>query len=264
MMELSPEERASGHLHPKSLSAAIQQLQLNGYVVIERVLSADFVAQVHKEHEIIFNRYLKNPDPTFGKNHYRTYLPFRAPFCDERIVANAFALPILDALLGMNYLCHYLASNTCTSGSELQPPHSDIYPLFPGSDVKPPPYHMVVNFPLVDVTDENGPIEFWAGGTHYSTYSMEEITRLAPTVPSQYATMPAGSLFIRDGRMWHRGTQNLSPYPRPNIALVYTRPWLDAGSRRIGIPQKTYDGLSERAKAIFKQEHIGGALDEIP
>jgi hypothetical protein len=65
---------------------------------------------------------------------------------------------------------------------------------------------------------------------------------------------------VRDGRMWHRGTPNRSNAPRPNLALVYNRPWLNV-SGRIGIPQDIYDSLSERSKTIFRDERIGAALD---
>lgn len=262
-MKLSAEELKKGQLTLDTLSQALTLIQVNGYVVFDKVLPDDFIEELHANHQQIFDRYLQNPDPTFGKNHYRTYLPFRKPFSDERMIANTFVTPILNSLLGNDFMCHYLASNTCIPESELQPPHSDVYQLFPGSDIKTPPYHMVVNIPLVDITEENGPIEFWAGGTHLNTFDMDGIAALAPFMPSEYATMPAGSLFIRDGRMWHRGTENKSNAPRPNIALVYTRPWVDVGPRRIGIPQDIYDGLSDRARTIFRNEHIGGELDEI-
>ncbi len=262
-MKLSADELASGQLSLDTYSQALTLIKVNGYVIFERVLPDDLIDSLFNEHQTIFDKYLENPDPTFGKNHYRTYLPFRAPFADERVIANPFVLPILNDLLGKDYVCHYLASNTCIPGSEFQPPHADVYSLFPETDIKPPPYHMVVNIPLVDITEENGPIEFWSGGTHLNTFGMDKIEALAPMMQSQMATMPAGSLFIRDGRMWHRGTENKSDAPRPNLALVYTRPWVDAGSRRIGIPQGSYDNLSDHARSIFRQENIGGALDEI-
>lgn len=262
-MKLSTEELSSGQLHLDTLSQALTLIKVNGYVVFESAVPDDLVKSLYDDHQRIFEKYLENPDPTFGKNHYRTYMPFREPFADERIVANSFVIPILNSLIGNDFVCHYLASNTCINGSELQPPHSDVYPLFPGTDIKPPPYHMVVNIPLVDITEDNGPIEYWAGGTHLNTFGMEEIAALAPFMASEKATMPAGSLFIRDGRMWHRGTENKSPEPRPNLALVYTRPWVDVGPRRIGIPQENYDKLSDRARTIFRQEYIGGELDEI-
>jgi len=262
-MQLSADEINSGQLSLDTLAEALTLIKVNGYVVFENALPDDLIEELFTEHQKIFDTYLENPDPTFGKNHYRTYMPFRAPFNDERVIANSMVVPILNDLLGKDFVCHYLASNTCIPGSELQPAHSDVYPLFPDTDIKPPPYHMVVNIPLVDITVENGPIEFWAGGTHLNTFPMDRIQALAPIMQSQYATMPAGSLFIRDGRMWHRGTQNNGNAPRPNLALVYTRPWVDVGPRRIGIPQDIYDNLSDRARSIFRLEDIGGELDEL-
>lgn len=262
-MKLSPEEIEKGQLNLDTMTQALTLIKVNGYVVFESVLPEDFIEELYTEHQRIFDKYLENPDPTFGKNHYRTYLPFRMPFADERVIANTLVIPLLNSLLGKDFVCHYLASNTCIPGSEFQPAHSDVYPLFPGTDIKPPPYHMVVNIPLVDVTEENGPVEFWAGGTHLNTFGVEEIEALAPMMASQRGTMPAGSLFIRDGRMWHRGTENKSDAPRPNLALVYNRPWLNGGTKRIGIPQENYDGLSDRARTIFREENIGGELDEI-
>ncbi len=73
--------------------------------------------------------------------------------------------------------------------------------------------------------------------------------------------MPAGSILIRDGRMWHRGTLNRSDAARPNIALVYSRPWMLAPTRQIGIPQERYDGLSEGARGYFRMEAIGSPVD---
>lgn len=257
-MKISADEIQNGQLSLDTHMQVLTLIKVNGYVVLENVLPEDLLESLFKEHQNIFDEYLKNPDPTFGTNHYRTYMPFRPPFADERVIAHPFVIPLLNALLGNDFVCHYLASNTCLPGSDFQPPHSDVYPLFPGTDIKPPPYHMVVNIPLVDITAENGPIEFWAGGTHLNTFGMEEVAALAPLMQSQMGIMPAGSIFIRDGRMWHRGTQNKSDSPRPNLAMVYTRPWVDVGPRRIDISQEVYDGLSDRTRSIFRQENIGG------
>lgn len=262
-MRLTPDEIEKQQLSFDTLTQALKLMRVNGYVIFESVLPEDLIENLYRDHQQVFDKYLENPDPTFGKNHYRTYLPFRPPFCDERVIANTLVIPILNDLLGKDFVCHYLASNTCISGSEYQPPHADTHQLFPGSDIKPPAYHVVVNIPLVDVTEENGAMEIWGGGTHLNTFGVEEIEALAPFMPSQRATMPAGSIMVRDGRMWHRGTENQSADPRPMLAMVYTRPWVDAGARRIGIPQTIFDTLSDRARAIFKHEHIGGELDEI-
>jgi hypothetical protein len=56
------------------------------------------------------------------------------------------------------------------------------------------------------------------------------------------------------------GTPNRSDQLRPNMALIYSRPWLSVNYPKIGIPQETFDGLGERAKRLFRLENIGGPL----
>jgi ectoine hydroxylase-related dioxygenase (phytanoyl-CoA dioxygenase family) len=122
-----------------------------------------------------------------------------------------------------------------------------------------PAYSVVVNIPLVDFTPENGPLEIWPGGTHLMPGKVD-MAELAPAMRSEPVLMPAGSLLIRDMRMWHRGTPNRSDHLRPNMALIYSRPWLSVNYPKIGIPQETFDGLGERAKRLFRLENIGGPL----
>jgi hypothetical protein len=64
--------------------------------------------------------------------------------------------------------------------------------------------------------------------------------------------MPAGSMLLRDLRVWHRGTPNRSVRSRPNLALVYTRPWYRFEQPPIEIPESAYCRLSDRARAMFR------------
>ena len=103
----------------------------------------------------------------------------------------------------------------------------------------------------------NGPLEIWPGGTHSmpAGINMQEI---APQMHSELALMPAGSLLIRDLRMWHRGTPNRSNAPRPNMAMIYARQWMKTNYPPINIQHLTYQQLSARAQNLFRYEHIGG------
>jgi ectoine hydroxylase-related dioxygenase (phytanoyl-CoA dioxygenase family) len=263
MIKLTPEERRSNTLNPETLQNAVNQVRANGYVVLESVLSADFVETLRADYMQIYDEALKTaPEKTFGNKHYRLYLPFRPPFTDDRIINSPFALPVFEALLGPEMVCHYFATNTCAPGSDYQPVHADTFNLYPEHQVVVPPFMMVLNIPLVDTTEENGPMDMWSGGSHLMNVPRDQIATLAETMHKEPGTMPAGSIMIRDGRMWHRGTRNQSNAPRPNIAIVYTRPWLAAGPKRIGIPQATFDNLPERLQSIYRSNHIGAPLDE--
>jgi hypothetical protein len=84
-----------------------------------------------------------------------------------------------------------------------------------------------------------------------------DIQGLAPRMHAETVLMPAGSLLLRDMRMWHRGTPNRSDEVRPNLALIYSRPWLKTHYPAINIPRETYDALGERARHLFRFENIG-------
>lgn len=254
-MRLSPAELASHTLQPETLQFALQAIKVNGYIVLEEVLPPDFIVALRTEFMRVFGEHTARVDPNRGAHRYQMHLPFRAPFNDESIIANPLALALIDELLGGDEVCHYFASDTAMPGSDYQPVHSDIHLLFPETALSLPAYSIVLNVPLVDFREDNGPVEIWPGGTHLmpGTANLKE---LAPTMHSEPVLMPAGSLLIRDMRMWHRGTPNRSAETRPNLALIYSRPWLKTKYPPIDIPAATYESISERAKQLFRFEKI--------
>lgn len=260
---ITDDERSSGGLHAETLRLALQKMRVDGYVLFENVLPPDLLRQLQQQFMRVFENYVTRTDPNRGANRFQMHLPFVAPFIDASIIANPLALPIIEGLLGTDAVCHYFASDTPLHGSDYQQVHSDIALLFPETLLSLPAYSVVVNIPLVDFREDNGPLEIWPGGTHHFPGGTD-IQALAPTLHSETVLMKAGSLLIRDMRMWHRGTPNRSQEPRPNLALIYSRPWLKTHYPPIDIPRDTYDGLSERARHLFRFENIGGAPINLP
>jgi hypothetical protein len=256
-MQLTQAELDANALDPETLRLAVQQVRVNGYVVFEGALPDDVVDELHEDFMRLFHEYRTATDDNRGANRYQMHLPFAAPFNAPEIVTSPFALPVIKALLGDDCVCQYFASDTALPGSEYQRVHSDIHKLFPGMPVAPPTFATVLNVPLVDFTEDNGPVEIWPGGTHLMPEDAN-MHELAETMDSKPVIMPRGSLLIRDIRMWHRGTPNRSDAPRPNMAMIHARHWLRTSYPSIGIPQETYDGVSEDGQRLFRLENIGG------
>jgi len=263
-MQLTPQELESGRLSPATRDLAIAQVRNNGYVLFERVLPPTLVAEMHAGFTALLEAHVQRADPNRGAKRYQMHVPFAPPFSDERIIASPFVLPIVEALVGEDCICHYLASDTPLPGSDYQTVHPDIYQLFPENSAVLPPYSIVVNIPLVDAREDNGPLEIWPGGTHHYVAQPAQVATLAAEMQSVRVIMPAGSIVIRDSRMWHRGTPNRSSAPRPNFTLIYSRFWLRLRYRPIPIPQSTYDKLSPRAQRLFRLEDIGTTVDAQP
>ena len=256
-MHLTPQELEDGQLSTATREFAIAQVRNNGYVLFERVLASDLVAEMHAAFTRLLESHIEEADANRGVNRYQMHTPFVPPFNDERLIASPFVVPIVEPLLGEDCICHYLASDTALPGSDYQAVHPDIYQLFPERSAVLPPYSIVVNIPLVDVREDNGPLEIWPGGSHHYVADPGQVAGLAAEMQSLRVLMPAGSIVIRDSRMWHRGTPNRSTAPRPNFTMIYSRFWLKLRYRPIPIPQAAYDALSPRAQRLFRLEDIG-------
>jgi ectoine hydroxylase-related dioxygenase (phytanoyl-CoA dioxygenase family) len=243
-------------LSSAKLDLAVESVRNNGYVLFERLLPQDLVTEMRESFTRLLESHVSQTDPNRGANRYQMHLPFEPPFSDERVVANPVILSIIEALLGEDCICHYLASDTALPGSEYQAVHPDIYQLFPEQRTVTPPYSIVVNVPLVDATEDNGPLEIWPGGTHHYVAGPSHVPVLAASMQSQRVLMRAGSVLIRDSRMWHRGTPNRSNAARPNFTLIYSRFWLKLRYRPIPISREAYAALSPRAQRLFRLENI--------
>jgi ectoine hydroxylase-related dioxygenase (phytanoyl-CoA dioxygenase family) len=255
-VKLSPEECSNLKLDPETLRLDVQQVQMNGFVLFEGVIPRERIATIRAAFLKQLDEHRARTPSNRGTNRFQMHVPFEAPFIDPLVIENPLALSILDTLLGDNCHCHYFASDTALPGSDYQAVHSDIHLLFPETALSLPAYSIVVNIPLIDVRLEHGPVEIWPGGTHLMPSKLD-MQRLAPQMHSELVTMPAGSLLIRDMRMWHRGTPNRSDEIRPHMALIYSRFWFrETGYPPIQIPRATYERLSERAKRLFRFEKI--------
>ena len=104
-------------------------------------------------------------DPNRGAHRYYVTLPFQDLWADPQVIDNDAIMAVVEELVGADGVMCQLASDTPLLGSDHQDLHRDTQLLFPESGAETPPYQLAVNFPLVDVTAENGPMEY-APGTH--------------------------------------------------------------------------------------------------
>jgi hypothetical protein len=111
----------------------------NGYVLFERVLSEALVRDMNATFFQLMDTHRSTVEANRGANRWQMHLPFGRPFSDERVVACAFVLPIVEALVGEDCICQYFASDTPLPGSNCQEVHPDVFPLFPESDRVLPP-----------------------------------------------------------------------------------------------------------------------------
>ena len=71
---------------------------------------------------------------------------------------------------------------------------------------------------IVDVTEENGPTEFYAGSHRQSADDFDEDSRVS-------VCAPLGSALVFNGKLYHRGSANKSNEDRPVVYQIWHKKW---------------------------------------
>lgn len=79
---------------------------------------------------------------------------------------------------------------------------------------------MIVNVMLVDCGPQNGAVEL-VGGSHSAPLAYHQLHRPPWLGCRRQLTAQQGDVLIRPSTLWHRGTTNPSPVPRPMAALLF-------------------------------------------
>jgi len=236
-IQVTPQEIQTGKINAAHLQEAVRSLQEEGFVILDELVDRQHmailrdkmledVAQILKRDDVPFN---------FNRGNLQQDPPPFPPYLFRDVLLNDIVIDITRAVLGPGLKNAFYSGNTALPKSTgRQPAHADMGQLWPNLAVAHPPYALVVNVLPVDVSPLNGSTEIWPG-THTDTtlYIQEgdikvpearlaEQRKVAP--PFQY-TAKAGSVVIRDIRLWHAGMPNPSDTPRPMIAMIHYVSW---------------------------------------
>ncbi|HEX8474675.1 MAG TPA: phytanoyl-CoA dioxygenase family protein [Pyrinomonadaceae bacterium] len=249
----------------KEIEALTGEVYRDGFCVLRGHFSKEKLVAWREAFTPLLERHIEREGHLQNRGAARYYvtLPFVAPFAEPEFYEDEDVLAIVGRLVGDDAVMCQLATDTPLLGSEYQDMHRDALPLFPETGQETLPFQLAVNFPLVDVTEQNGPFEV-ARGTHMM--SKEEGMRLIASGERRLEPLMLhlGDVMIRDVRGLHRGTPNRTHTPRPMVVIGYHRRWLFRPEVSIRIPRATYDTLSERARFLLRFNPIIETLDDAP
>ncbi|HYO63543.1 MAG TPA: phytanoyl-CoA dioxygenase family protein [Pyrinomonadaceae bacterium] len=254
---------STGRYSQSEIEAFVRRVLEDGFCVLPGHVSAATIEAWRETFAPLLERHIRREGHRLnrGPGRYYVTLPFVAPFADPAVYEDEDVLAVVFRLVGEDAVLHQLATDTPLNGSDYQDIHRDAPPLFPETGRETPPFQLAVNFPLVDVTQENGPFET-TRGTHMM--SKEEGLRRIETgeVKIEPLLLRAGDVMIRDVRGLHRGTPNRTDVPRPMVVLGYSRRWLHRPEVSIRVPRATHEGLSERARFLLRFNPVVDDLDD--
>jgi ectoine hydroxylase-related dioxygenase (phytanoyl-CoA dioxygenase family) len=198
--------------------AELEALASEGFVVLERILSSTEISSFRNA----LNPYLQGQH--YGRNRFeglrtqRVYALLAKDPLFAEVVAHPRVLRLLDALLEPNYLLSAALAIHLGPGEDVQPFHYD-----DGSYHVPRPRQAIGGsaiWALDDFTAANGATEVIPGSHRWGNERPPADDQRAQTI-----VMPAGSVVIFQGTLWHRGGANRTDRPRLAITPQYCQPW---------------------------------------
>ena len=134
-------------------------------------------------------------------------------------------VPVMRKLMGDDAINLFTGAVVAEPGAADQPLHMDGGHLWQGThgfeQPQCPPHCYNVFLPLVDVTAENGPTEFWPG-SHVIGKARDAYDGGEPGVALAGAV---GDIIVFDYRVVHREMANAATAARPVLYSTFSRPW---------------------------------------
>ena len=159
-----PPQPDGSPLSPATRERALAALRECGYVYLDNFYPAEKVHRLRRAYQ----SFRDTPEakafeyPCQGPGRREHMLPFRQPFNDSSIYADARLRRLLGDFLGEEFKLELMTVITSPPGSRHQRWHQGWRYLF-HPDERLPPFAVVVALPLDDVTPEMGPTEMCPG-----------------------------------------------------------------------------------------------------
>jgi ectoine hydroxylase-related dioxygenase (phytanoyl-CoA dioxygenase family) len=242
------------------LDRLAEDLNRDGICILSGLLDVGLVQAWGRAFDALFRERQNRRGGLAPREQARYYLtlPWVKPFADQAVFANPAILGVLNRVFAQEYVMVQLGADVPVRGSAYQETHRDFRPLFTDQFVTPL-YAVAVNFPLVDVTEENGAFQM-ALGTHVLPRA-EGLARIASgEIPMQSFPMKRGDVLIRTPLALHRGSPNRTDAPRPMIVMGYVMHWLHTPKVELELSRDYYEGLPEAVRKMLRCQ----VVDQLP
>ncbi len=215
----------------------LRQYERDGFVVIENVLSDAELSLVKSELQPYLDKNVTGRNNFEGVRSNRIYATLNKSAAVAELCQHPLALRFAEAELGASCLLSACLAINLLPGESVQPWHYDTGHL----EIPRPrsAYGVSTFWALDETTDTNGATEVIPGShlwgaevpagalddEHFEAHHLEHEDDVDRAEGAIKITMPAGSLMIAKGTLWHRGGANQSDAPRLIITPQYCPGW---------------------------------------
>ena len=246
-------------LDPDRLAAHAERIDRDGYTILEGVIEPELRDALTDDLVRLERFYGVTPsDNGFeGTKTVRIYNLLALGKVYEGVPVHPNVLPVVEGVLDDGCLVSSLSSIAIDPGESAQPIHADdqLIPL------TKPHVPTVCNtmWALTDFTEANGATRI-IPGSHLRDHSPD----FGAPYDSIAAEMPAGSVLVWHGSLWHGGGANTTDERRVGIAMNYCAGWIrQQENQQLGIPRDVAAGFSRRLRQLCGYGVYNGLMGHI-
>ena len=241
------------------LDAHVARIARDGYTILEQVIEPELRCALLAELDRLEHDYGIVPSKNSFEGHHtvRIYNLLVHGKLFEQVPVHANVLPVVERVLDPGCLVSSLSSIAIDPGERAQPIHADDQ-LIP---IPKPHVPTVCNtmWALTDFTAENGATRI-VPGSHLRDHSPVYLQHYE----SVAAEMPAGSVLVWHGSLWHGGGANASPRRRVGLAMNYCAGWMrQQENQQLGIPRDVARGFPKRLRQLVGYGVYNGLIGHI-
>jgi ectoine hydroxylase-related dioxygenase (phytanoyl-CoA dioxygenase family) len=243
------------------LSGHLERMARDGFTIVERAIDPETVAQLREDVFRLEHELGAQPASNLfeGTRTVRIYNLLARGAIYQQVPVHERVLPIIEGVLGPGCLVSSLSSIAIGPGETAQPLHADdqLIPL-------PKPHVSIIcntMWALTDFTRDNGATRL-VPGSHRADRSPQPFE----PVETRAAEMPAGSVLVFDGSIWHGGGANRTAERRLGLAMNYCAGWLrQQENQQLGIPlavAKTFSPQLRKLAGFGLYKRLLGHIDK--
>lgn len=204
---------------PELLGAYAESLDRDGFVVLRDLIAPEILAEMRADVERLLQARPGGRNPFEGLKTQRLYAVVDKTLACNPLVEHPLVLGLLDRIFEPNYLLSQLQAINILPGEAAQPLHYDdgFYKV-----PRPrPPFGAATVMALDDFTAENGATVVIPGSHRWEAREPTAVEKAG----AQPVVMPAGSVVLFLGTLWHGGGANRSDRARLALTAQYCAPW---------------------------------------
>ena len=244
-----------------SVESALTEIEQHGYTILENVIEPDLVTALNDALLALETEEGTQPGGNLfeGSHTIRIYNLLAKHAIFQSVPVHPSVLPIVEGVLDAGCLISSLSSISIDPQEAAQPIHADDT-LF---DLPRPHRAIVCNsmWALTEFTEANGATRI-VPGSHRFDHKPEYGTH-PESIPAE---MPAGSVLIWNGSLWHGGGANRTNARRVGIAMNYCAGFLrQQENQQLGVPLEVVKGFSPRLQQLAgfgTYKHLIGHIDK--